>query len=119
MSEDKLEKFNNFLSGIDDAFDYFNDLSKLADNNYPVYALVRLCYSLLTASDYLATAHFMNNWKSIHSGKGFINSVLRDKIIYNVHNSKVYNLISHSWVYRRFQKYTVLCVAVCCSQSLG
>ncbi len=53
MSEDKLEKFNNFLSGIDDAFDYFNDLSKLADHNYPVYALVRLCYSLLTASDYL------------------------------------------------------------------
>ena len=91
MSEDKLEKFNNFLSGIDDAFDYFNDLSKLADHNYPVYALVRLCYSLLTASDYLATAHFMNNWKGIHAGKGFINSVLRDKIIYNVHNSKVYN----------------------------
>ena len=46
ISGDKLEKFNNFLSGIDNAFDYFNDLPKLADHNYPVYALVRLCYSL-------------------------------------------------------------------------
>ena len=61
---------------------------------FPLYALVKLLFSLLTASDYLATAHYMNNWESPITSDGFINKELREKIIQNARNSKKYNSIT-------------------------
>lgn len=60
-------------------------------NPFSLFALLKLSYSLLTASDYLATTHFMNGWKKKFNDFGVLNFELKKKIIYNIMNSKSYN----------------------------
>lgn len=60
-------------------------------NNFPLFALLKLHYSLLTASDYLATTHYMNNWKEPLIDFGCISEELRSRVIQNVRSSKDYN----------------------------
>ncbi len=68
--------------------DFFEDENL---NPFPLFALLKLHYSLLTASDYLATTHYMNQWTESLSDFGTINDNLRQKIIKNVRTSKEYN----------------------------
>jgi CRISPR-associated endonuclease/helicase Cas3 len=63
---------------------------ELYSNQYfPLYALTRLNFSLLTASDYLATSEYMNQ-KEVKE-LGLITGDLRDKIIHAARNSQKYN----------------------------
>jgi CRISPR-associated endonuclease/helicase Cas3 len=60
-------------------------------NPFALFALIKLHYSLLTASDYLATTHYMSNWKTLLDDFGQINKELRQRIIRNVKLTKSYN----------------------------
>lgn len=58
---------------------------------FPLFALLKLHYSLLTASDYLATTHYMNNWDAPLNDFGTINDELRNRIIKNIRTTEDYN----------------------------
>lgn len=60
-------------------------------NPFPLFALLKLHYSLLTASDYLATTHYMNHWETPLEDFGQINEELRQRIIRNIKSTKPYN----------------------------
>ena len=73
-------------------FDYFRNLSNLyIKDNFELYSLIRLCYSLLTASDYLATSHYKNQWTSLCGDFNVIDEGLREKILEGIRTVKSYN----------------------------
>jgi len=82
--------FDHDLHGKYGIFGQFENLMGKSDS-FPLFALVKLNYSLLTAADYLATAHYMNNWDDMLSDFGLIDAELKDKIIKSIENSKAYN----------------------------
>ena len=53
-------------------------------SSYALYSLFRLNFSLLTASDYLATAHYMNDWKEMLSNFGTLSKERINEIYKNV-----------------------------------
>ncbi|MFW0884771.1 CRISPR-associated helicase Cas3' [Candidatus Acidulodesulfobacterium sp. H_13] len=66
------------------------------DNNeiktqFPLFALIKLNYSLLTVSDYYATTHYMDGWKDMANDFGTFNDKLKKKIINNIETTKSYN----------------------------
>ncbi len=78
------------------AIAYFDNLKDAIDSvelnttqYFPLYALSKLNFSLLTASDYLATSEYMNQQEV--TDLGVIDKLLRDKIIIAAHHSQVYN----------------------------
>lgn len=65
---------------------------KLSKDSFSLFALLKLNYSLLTASDYLATSHFMNNWgDELLTDFGVFDDKLKKKIIQNIETSTGYN----------------------------
>lgn len=48
------------LNGIHAIYESLGTEEEVEVANFPLYALIKLCYSLLTASDYLATHEYMN-----------------------------------------------------------
>lgn len=72
-------------------FELFNEQINNSNHCFALYALVRLNYSLLTASDYLATAHYMNRWSEMITSYGIMDEALRNKIITYARGSKAYN----------------------------
>ncbi len=98
LDNDSIEMFHDYFLGNANAnflFDNYNDITE-SKCGFPLYALIKLLYSLLTASDYLATAHYMNGWHSMLTDFGILNESLKDKIIDNAHNSKDYNKKTYS-----------------------
>lgn len=96
---DLIEKFNEFFIGnVAFLFSKYNENLSETELGFPLYALVKLLYSLLTASDYLATAHYMNDWDVPMVGDGFINDELRNRITQNARSSKKYNSITYECV---------------------
>ncbi len=103
-----LKLFTSFFEGFDDE-DFVNEINEFVFQNssmivedeeskksitdsFPLFALLKLNYSLLTASDYLATTHFMNNWGTeIMTDFGVFDEVLKKKIIHQVETSTSYN----------------------------
>ncbi|MBN2818655.1 MAG: CRISPR-associated helicase Cas3' [Bacteroidales bacterium] len=81
----KLRELSDISSIVKDIL---RDNSK---EDFPLFALLKLHYSLLTASDYLATAHYMNNWETPLIDFGQISDELRQRIIRNVQSTKSYN----------------------------
>ena len=77
-----------YLENLDTIFDSFFDNKKLA---FYSFALLRLNFSLLTASDYLATSSYMNDMKIERFDLGTISNQLRKHIIEKARNSKTYN----------------------------
>lgn len=72
-------------------FNSYNDKnSKLVTprSSFALYALLKLNYSLLTACDYLATAHYMNGWKEMISDFGVIDDAMKDRLIKNASSYK-------------------------------
>lgn len=72
-------------------FGVFNQRFYTNYNSFSLYLLVRLCYSLLTSSDYLATSHFKNQWNEKYDEHGIIDNRLREKIVINARCHKHYN----------------------------
>lgn len=73
-----------------------NFLSKLheyikSEKPFALFALLKQNYSLLTASDYMATTHYMDDWKTIPVDFGIFSTDLKKKIVYNVENKESYN----------------------------
>lgn len=94
MEKDMIDSYHNCLlanANFNCLFDIFNSEEVCKDDRFSLYALVRLNYSLLTASDYMATAHYMNDWHEMIADYGVIDDGLRSKIISNARNSKLYN----------------------------
>lgn len=82
ISKSYFENFKDIITSVKEEIS--------ANQVFPLYALTRLNFSLLTASDYLATSEYMNQ-KSIDS-LGFIDKDLREKVILAAANSHSYNL---------------------------
>lgn len=96
LDDEQIEQFHTcYLQNADFnfLFDRFNTVIFEKENSFPLFALLKLNYSLLTASDYLATAHFMNGWKEMLTDFGVIDDRLKEKIIFSAENSKPYNKI--------------------------
>ena len=94
LNDEQINLFHNcFLknANFNFFFDRYNSDVIKKDNTFPLFALCKLNYSLLTASDYLATAHYMNGWSEMYSDYGLIDDALRQKIISNIECSKAYN----------------------------
>lgn len=72
-------------------FSRFNMFFGDRDKAFPLYLLIRLCYSLLTSADYLATSHYKNQWEKMHDDFGIINQELRDRVTTNAQLLKSYN----------------------------
>ena len=99
-----LPLFNINLADIDcfheyllkqsaDLFKAYNKLFKEYNRPTPqssvaLYALLKLNYSLLTACDYLATVHYMNDWKEMISDFGVIDDAMKDRLIPNASSYK-------------------------------
>lgn len=89
----------NTCSVSDGVFEQMNTYFTKGTEPFALYALMRLHYSLLTSSDYLATAHYMNDWGDTMCDFGIINEDLRQQIIQNASTYK-YNL----GIYESLQK---------------
>lgn len=61
------------------------------DNDFCLYSLIKLNFSLLTASDYYATTHYMNSFGSVHNDFGVLDDQLKEKVLINIKNSISYN----------------------------
>lgn len=93
-SDEAVEMFHQDLllnANFNCLFEFFNEENEHLEHGFPLFALVKLEYSLLTTADYLATAHFMNDWEGMYRHTGLINETLRCKIIESVQNSRPYN----------------------------
>ena len=69
FTEEFVKQFHFILqhtSGrVDGVFYQMNNSIMHTTEPFSLYALMRLHYSILTSSDYLATAHYINGWKNI------------------------------------------------------
>jgi CRISPR-associated endonuclease/helicase Cas3 len=94
ISNDNIASFHeNYLANSNSnvLFSWFNENVFEQSNGFPLYSLVKLLYSLLTSADYLATAHYMNDWSQTPNDFGLIDNDLRQKIITNARTVKSYN----------------------------
>lgn len=97
MDKEIIESYHDCLlanANFDCLFKIFNEQIFNKECGFSLYALVRLNYSLLTASDYLATAHYMNGWTEMITNFGIMDEPLRSKIIANARESKSYNKLA-------------------------
>lgn len=85
VTELKLRELND-ISGVVRSI-----LKNNLKDGFPLFTLLKLHYSLLTASDYLATTHYMNNWETPLTDFGQISDELRQRIIRNIQSTKPYN----------------------------
>lgn len=92
FSDDFIELFHFILKNTNceagNVFSQMNDCVLADTDSFPLYVLMRLHYSILTSSDYLATAHYMNGWKNVVTDFGVITKDLRYRIINNAFNYK-------------------------------
>ena len=104
---DELEKYTKvFNFEVDNRFEKhffvgFNQVLKLSvkliadksHNEFNLWALLKLQYSLLTASDYYATNHYKSKLTNIYAEKefGILNNEQIKKLIGNITTSKEYN----------------------------
>lgn len=86
INDDFIKDINEYVINepkktSDNFFGYYN-------NDFSLFALIKLNYSLLTASDYCATNHYISNLKNMPSDFGILN---KDKMIENIKKTKSYN----------------------------
>lgn len=125
---DSLNRFLiHFKADFEDAWDYFQGLEKKSDgeglldcfaqfyptdNYFPVFALLKLSFSLLTASDYYATFDYTsgNNTQDLVFGDtdfGLIDKELKEKILFNFSKSEFFDKekIKRNYNYDMFHSY--------------
>lgn len=111
-----LSNFSKFMRGFDE-MDFINEINDcvisspnsifedtidFVNDKFSLFSLLKLNYSLLTASDYLATSHFMNDWgDELLSDFGIFDNKLKRKIIQQVETSTPYN----KKTYQKLEKY--------------
>lgn len=80
-----FEFSNTFFTNEIKLWQFFDDYKQDKNFDYfPLFALLKLNYSLLTASDYLATSVYMNDLKlETEKDFGLITNELREKLIQN------------------------------------
>lgn len=61
------------------------------EDEFEVYTLLKLNYSLLTASDYLATSHYMMNWPEHISDFGVLTIDQKQAITSSIRSTKAFN----------------------------
>lgn len=84
-----FEFSNSFFIQENRLWEYFDSKTKDFDF-FPLFALLKLNYSLLTASDYLATSNYMNNIKlKTKEDFGIISDELKEKLIHNFDNNSL------------------------------
>lgn len=89
LSSENLELFNGMISDLQLIASQVNEL-KTSFDFFPLFALLKLNYSLLTASDYLATSDYMNGIKlETDEDFGLISKELKEKLILNFDTNKV------------------------------
>lgn len=76
-----LRQATNEIGGV---FYLYNNSNNMEE--FPLFALCKLNYSVLTASDYLATAHYMNSWNQKMLDCAILNNELKNRIVKNVKN---------------------------------
>lgn len=88
---DKKQPSNiNLLHGILTDFETtFEQFDKLKANIFPIYTLIKLNFSLITAPDYYATGEYMQDLKV--EDFGLIEGEFRSRIIQNFKTTKSYN----------------------------
>ncbi len=87
-----IEEINEFVFQNSSMIMEHKESKKSITDYFPLFALLKLNYSLLTASDYLATSHFMNNWgDELLTDFGVFDDKLKKKIIQNIETSTGYN----------------------------
>lgn len=97
LDDEQTNTFHEYVLGnTNSLFSRYNQDIAENDCGFPLYALIKLLYSLLTASDYLATAHYMNGWQNMISDFGILSECTKNKIINNARNSKPYNKQTYS-----------------------
>lgn len=104
FTEEFVKQFHFILqhtSGrVDGVFYQMNNSIMHTTEPFSLYALMRLHYSILTSSDYLATAHYINGWKNIITDFGLITNDLRERIIHNAstykYNKAIYESIERN-----------------------
>ena len=85
---DFITEINNYVFGNSNLI-YENNTINIDKSS--LFALLKLNYSLLTASDYYATSHFMSSWESMPDDYGVFTDELKKKIISNIENSESFN----------------------------
>lgn len=58
---------------------------------FPLFALLKLTFSLLTASDYLATSHYMNDWDEMLPDVGVLSLSDKESIVEAFRQTMSYN----------------------------
>lgn len=97
LNDEQIGMFHEYLLGnTNHIFETYNQAIIEKDCGFPLYALIKLLYSLLTAADYLATAHYMNGWQNMISDFGILGESTKNKIVNNARNSKPYNKQTYS-----------------------
>lgn len=95
LTDEQIKQFHTCLfekADFHSLFHHFNRSIDFTDKNaFPLFALVKLNYSLLTAADYLATAHYMGDWPEMLTDFGILNESLKEKIVHRAQTSKPYN----------------------------
>ncbi|MCK4345517.1 MAG: CRISPR-associated helicase Cas3' [Bacteroidales bacterium] len=80
IGKDEINELHEIISDTESSFAQLKEL-KIKIDFFPLFALLKLNWSLLTAADYYATTDYMNNIKT--TDFGIINNNLREKIIAN------------------------------------
>jgi len=86
QQQDDEPMLRKIMLNVQQAFLQFQRRNK---DNFALFALLKLNFSILTASDYLATSHYMNGFPI--DDFGIIDAALKTKILQNAHSSKPYN----------------------------
>ena len=106
ISDDHIDEIHNYvLREIDGLIIQFDNEFGIKNIEFPLYALIKLCSSLLAASDYLATTHFMNGWSRMFDEYGIFSNQQKKQIIQNLRTTQVYN----KNVYDNLKDFELLC----------
>lgn len=104
INPDKNQKQIEFiLNKINEIYNSLYIKEDVEVGNFPLYALIKLCYSLLTASDYLATHEYMNGTPT--TDFGVLDDTLRKAELINhlrtfKHNTDTYSCLDgYKFVY--------------------
>jgi len=69
---------------------------RMEGSAFSLFALLKLNYSLLTASDYLATSHYMSKRKEMFADFGLLSVKQKKRIVDSVEHSKSYNIEAYN-----------------------
>jgi CRISPR-associated endonuclease/helicase Cas3 len=88
LEDEEIEDYHDLINDIENTFHQIKEL-KLNIDFFPLFALLKLNYSLLTASDYYATSNYMNDLKfNTKEDFGLITEDLKNRIFHHFKNNK-------------------------------